>query len=188
MFQGRDRVGIPDAVAGAVSGERESRYNGVGMAWRGTNPARFVTMATAFVMMMASSATGGAADELRPARGNPLRVYVEGVRNSKGVIGYLVFDSSRGWPDTIKDTVRMDAMPAHEGTVLLEIPNLRTGDYGLVVIHDENSNKKLDRDWKGSPTEQWGMSNNPRAYLSAPPYDRAKFHIEHAMDLHIVLK
>jgi uncharacterized protein (DUF2141 family) len=158
------------------------------MAWSGTNPKRFVTMAAVFVMMAVSSVTGGAADELRAVRGNLLRVYVEGVRNSKGVIGYLVFDSSRGWPDTMKDTVRMDAVPAREGTTMIEMPNLRTGDYGLVVIHDENSNKKLDRDWKGAPKEQWGMSNNPRAYLSAPSYERAKFHLASAMDMHIVLK
>jgi uncharacterized protein (DUF2141 family) len=156
------------------------------MSFGGMNPARFVTIAVIFVTMAVNS--GGAADEIRAARGNTLRVYVEGVRNSKGVVGYLVFDSSRGWPDTLKDTIRMDAVPAHEGTVMLEIPDLRTGDYGLVVIHDENSNKKLDKDWKGSPKEQWGMSNNPKAYLSAPSYDRAKFHLAHAMDMHVVLK
>ena len=152
------------------------------------NPARFVTSAVVLVMLLASSVAGGAADEIRAARGFMLRVYVEGVRNSTGVVGYLVFDSSHGWPDTMKDALRMDAVPAHEGTTVVEMPDLRAGDYGVLVIHDENSNKKLDRDWKGVPKEQWGMSNNPRVYLSAPSYERAKFHVAQATDIHIVLK
>ena len=38
---------------------------------------------------------------------------------------------------------------AHEATAVME--NLPPGDYGVVVIHDENENKKLDRNFIGIP-------------------------------------
>ena len=33
----------------------------------------------------------------------------------------------------------------------------------------------MDRNWLGRPKEQWGMSNNPEARLSAPGFNRARF-------------
>jgi len=42
-----------------------------------------------------------------------------------------------------------------------EVHNLPAGEYAVVVLHDENLNKQLDRNWLGKPKEQWGMSNNP---------------------------
>jgi uncharacterized protein (DUF2141 family) len=44
------------------------------------------------------------------------------------------------------------------------------GRYGVVVIHDENSNMKLDRNFFGIPKEGFGFANNPRVVLSAPSF------------------
>jgi uncharacterized protein (DUF2141 family) len=104
-----------------------------------------------------------------------LTVLVEGVRNSKGVIGVVVFESARGWPEDTSAAFRRAAVPAQQGSTTVPIPNLPPGDYGVVVLHDENKNMKLDRNWSGRPKEQWGMSNNPPAHSSAPRFDRARF-------------
>jgi len=104
-----------------------------------------------------------------------LTVLVEGVRSSKGVIGVLVFESARGWPEDASAALRRAAVPAQQGSTTLLIPNVPSGDYGVVVLHDENENMKLDRNWFGLPKEQWGMSNNPPEHSSAPKFERARF-------------
>lgn len=152
--------------------------------------ANFKTIAAVALVVayLCCSAPAGASDELTAVHGRMLTVYVEGVRNSVGTIGYLVFNSSRGWPDTMKEAVRGDTVLAQAGTTILKIPDLRPGNYGVLVIHDENGNMKLDRDWKGFPREQWGLSNNPRAYLSCPSYERARFTIDRNTEIRIDLK
>ena len=101
-----------------------------------------------------------------------LTIVVDGVRNSAGVGGALVFKSDRGWPEDVSAAVSRKAVSAREGATTIKIGGLRPGDYGVVVLHDENENQALDRNWFGKPTEQWGMSNNPDYFLSAPSFEQ----------------
>lgn len=117
-----------------------------------------------------------------------LTIVVEGVRNSTGQIGMLMFNSRQGWPDELRDALRGTTVPAVAGRTVIKVDGLIAADYGALVIHDENMNQKLDRDWKGLPSEQWGMSNNPRVYFAAPSFDRARFHLSGDMEIHIQLK
>ena len=117
-----------------------------------------------------------------------LTIHVDGVRNSTGQIGMLMFNSKTGWPDELKDALRGTRVQAVAGTTTITVEGLAAGDYGVLVIHDENLNQKLDHDWKGLPSEQWGMSNNPRVYLAAPSFERARFHVAKDTEIHIALK
>jgi uncharacterized protein (DUF2141 family) len=40
-------------------------------------------------------------------------------------------------------------------------------------LHDENKNEKLDRNFLSIPTEGFGFANNPRVFLTAPPFAQA---------------
>jgi uncharacterized protein (DUF2141 family) len=104
-----------------------------------------------------------------------LTIAVQGVRNSRGVVGVLVFNSAVGWPERFSAALKAKSSPAQPGVTEIVIPGLPPGDYAVVVLHDENENEKLDRGLFGMPTEQWGMSNNPSYSVSAPPFDAARF-------------
>ena len=104
-----------------------------------------------------------------------LTIVVEGVRNSRGVIGALLFRSGRGWPEHVDAAFRAKAVPARAGITTVIFEGLPPGGYAAVVLHDENANKKLDRNFLRIPLEGWGMSNNPRAHAAAPEFDRARF-------------
>jgi uncharacterized protein (DUF2141 family) len=53
--------------------------------------------------------------------------------------------------------------------------DIASGTYALAVIHDENSNGKLDTNWLGIPTEGYGFSNDAKALLGAPSFAAANF-------------
>jgi uncharacterized protein (DUF2141 family) len=116
-----------------------------------------------------------------------LTVVAQGVRNSAGVVGVLVFNSASGWPEQVSDAVRKQSTPAKAGETEITISNLPAGEYPVVVLHDENENEKLDRGPLGLPTEQWGMSNNPSFLPSAPPFDAARFRLTRSERLYIQL-
>ncbi len=117
-----------------------------------------------------------------------LTVEIDGLRNSVGNIDMLVFNQAEGWPDEIPHSIRAYEVPAVEGTMVMKVENLPPGDYGVIVVHDENLNRRIDKDWRGVPIEQWGMSNNPRVYFKTPAYERAKFHMEGDMMIHVPMK
>ena len=107
-----------------------------------------------------------------------LTIAVEGVANSRGVVGVLVFSSAVGWPERVSAALTSEAVPAQRGLTELVVRGLDKGEYAVVVLHDENENQKLDRNRFHMPVEQWGMSNNPGHFLSAPSFSEASFRLE----------
>lgn len=102
-----------------------------------------------------------------------LIVHVTGVRNQKGVVGGALFTSGNGWPEDETKSFAHGPFPITGSTATLTFRHLPARRYGVVVLHDENSNKKLDRNFFGVPKEGFGFANNPRVLLSAPSIDKA---------------
>ncbi len=121
-------------------------------------------------------------------QGYTLTVIVEGVDERDGNIGMLVFNSPKGWADDRQVALKDIVVPAHPGIVTVTVPGLPAGEYGVAVVHDVNKNHKLDKNWMGKPTEQWGLSNNPHATLKTPSYDACKFQLKGDMELHIKMQ
>lgn len=110
-----------------------------------------------------------------PAPGKPLcalTIHVTGFRNSRGSAGGIVFASPSGWPEDKSKAVVHGGFPI-DGAQATEVFHLPPGRYGVAVIHDENSNHKLDRNILGIPKEGFGFANNPRVLLTAPPFETA---------------
>lgn len=139
--------------------------------------------------VLAQSGNNSAANAAKPAtNGYTLTIYVDGVNKQGGNIGVLVFQNDKGWPEDRFAAFKDIRQPAHAGTVVIKIPDLQPGTYAVAVGHDVNLNRKVDKNWFGKPTEQWGMSNNPHATIKAPPFDKAKFTLNHDSDIHIQLQ
>jgi len=99
-------------------------------------------------------------------------IHVEGFRNQKGDLGMTVFKSADGWPEDNTKALQHGGYPfsGDKASVKLDLP---AGRYAFAVIHDENSNHKLDRNFVGFPKEGFGFSNNPKVYLTAPGFSAA---------------
>nr|WP_109484885.1 DUF2141 domain-containing protein [Occallatibacter savannae] len=85
--------------------------------------------------------------------GCTLRIHVDGLRNSTGVVGSAIFKSRDGWPEDMSKTVNHWPTPipqgAREATAVME--NLPAGDYGVVAIHDETRITSWTETSSGSP-------------------------------------
>ena len=128
-----------------------------------------------------------------PTDGQPLctlKIHVTGFRNAKGRAGGTVFASPQGWPeDTSKAVVHGGfAIENEQATETFQLP---AGKYAIAVIHDENGNHKLDRNFLGIPREGFGFANNPRVMMSAPSFQSASTQVscpETDVDIRLIYK
>jgi len=121
-----------------------------------------------------------------PAPGTyTLTVQADNVNRDGGNIGVLVFNNTKGWPEDRFAALKDIVVPAHPGTVTVEVPGLPPGNYAVAIAHDVNKNHKVDKNFFGMPKEQWGMSNNPHATIKAPSFKTAMFSLTGDMELHV---
>jgi uncharacterized protein (DUF2141 family) len=123
-----------------------------------------------------------------PVTGYTLTVIVEGVNSDVGNVGLLVFTSEKGWAEDRTVALKDIVVPAQTGTVTVKIPDLPAGTYAVSLIHDVNKNHKLDKNFIGKPKEQWGLSNNPHAVLTAPAYSKCTFPLQGDKEIHITMQ
>jgi len=128
-----------------------------------------------------------------PAPGRPLctlKIHVTGFRNEKGQAGGAVYASPEGWPEDTKLAAVHGGFSIANGEAM-EIFQLPAGRYGVVVIHDENRNHKLDRNFLGIPKEGFGFANNPHVALSAPSFQTASVEVgcpATQIEIHLIYK
>jgi uncharacterized protein (DUF2141 family) len=64
--------------------------------------------------------------------------------------------------------------------------NVNPGTYGISVLHDLNSNQRMDYESNGMPTEPYGMSGNDMS-MGPPSFEAVSFEVG-AADQDIVIR
>lgn len=118
-------------------------------------------------------ATPGADAPPPDPNGCTLVVHVTGFRNQKGDAGGVIFASPDGWPENNEKAYQHGPFPITGDHATVTFEHVKPGHYAVAVIHDENMNHKLDRNFLGIPKEGFGFANNPRVAFSAPSWAAA---------------
>ena len=85
-----------------------------------------------------------------------------------------VFTSADGFPTDSKKAVDWQIKPP-DGDSVVFTAQLPPGVYGASVLHDENKNGKMDKDFAGIPKEGYGVTNNPKPSLRAATFKESTF-------------
>ena len=119
------------------------------------------------LLLIASCAGAHAAD---------LTVKVTDLRSASGVVKVTLVDSAAAWDNQAPRIAAGGARPV-DGAATIAFPGLEPGQYALMVMHDENDNGTLDKNFIGMPTEGYGFSNNPDVMRRAT-FEEARFEVE----------
>ncbi len=104
-----------------------------------------------------------------------LDVAIDHVRSAKGLIRVCLTADPKNFPACVDDAnATTRSIPASAPSLRFE--GLPHGDYAVAVIHDENTNAKLDT-FAGIPREGYGFSRNPPVMFGAPRFAAARFAI-----------
>jgi uncharacterized protein (DUF2141 family) len=135
-----------------------------------------VSLAMAVVVLGAASATPAP----ESAETSTVIVNVTGFRNAKGNVDALIFIHPKGFPEDDSKAFDKDEAPIDPNTMSAQIvfKDVPRGFSAVTVLHDENMNHKIDKNFLGIPKEGYGVSNNPKKAMHNPKWDEAKFPVD----------
>lgn len=109
-----------------------------------------------------------------------LHVIVTDLRNTNGWVVCHLFNNKEGFPIKSKKAMKyINDFNLKKGRAEFIFDSLPYGVYAFTIHHDENGNKKMDKNIVGLPKEGWACSNNVKGTLSLglPSFNSAKFNI-----------
>jgi uncharacterized protein (DUF2141 family) len=125
----------------------------------------------------------GAASQPGPS----VEVSLTGLRNTKGQVLVCLTANPKAFPDCSKDkgAVRMAVKAGSAAKFTVTAP--ANGTYAISLVHDENSNNKMDMTLF-LPKEGFGFSRNPAIGMGPPKFKSASFAVEGATAQAIKMK
>lgn len=102
-----------------------------------------------------------------------LRIRVIDARSSGGQMIFGVFSQPSGFPHAKENSINWQIKPAANGLVFE--CRLPPGRYSASVLHDENTNHRMDKNLIGIPKEGYGVTNNPKPPRRAATFLEAQF-------------
>ncbi len=128
------------------------------------------------ILIVCCIALGGHIGQaLAGAKGNII-VTVTGIKNSAGTIKIGLYNKQAGFMDA-KHVVQGLNRPAKKGSVTGSFNGLPFGGYAISIVHDENNNGRMDKNFLGMPKEGYAFSRNVRPRFSAPSFKATKFQL-----------
>jgi len=107
---------------------------------------------------------------------------VDNVKSNTGVVIFSLHTESTFMK---AEAVQSSSVKIENGKATATFKNVIPGSYAVMVLHDENENKRMDFNDNRMPKESYGMSNNPLSY-GPPQFGDAKFKVADTdLDLNI---
>lgn len=131
--------------------------------------------AAAFTLALALGATAAlpASAQAREDGLTSLSLEVSAFRNAKGTLNCRLFSDAASFPDGEGLRTVRAAIAGSQSVCVFD--DVAPGTYAVAVVHDENSNGRLDKNFLGVPTEGYGVSNNRTYAISSPIWDESRF-------------
>ncbi|HKO77599.1 MAG TPA: DUF2141 domain-containing protein [Flavobacterium sp.] len=106
------------------------------------------------------------------AQNSDLTVSVSGIKNNTGSLTAELYNAKDKF---LKISYKAISTPIKSNMASVTFNGIPKGEYTVLVYHDENNNKKLDKNFIGMPKEPVACSNNAKGFMGPPKYEDAKF-------------
>jgi len=117
---------------------------------------------------------------------NSINVEVTNILNKNGKISIGLYNKDDDTFSNMSKYYKGVNLDINDTKVVYTFKNIPNGTYAISIIHDENENKKLDKNFFGIPTEGYGFSNNIRPSFRGATFKESMFTLN--SDKNIVIK
>lgn len=112
-----------------------------------------------------------------------LEITVKNIKDEKGNIMVGLFTNES---DFLKKVAIGKVVKAFGKEVTVVFDNLKSGEYAVSVIHDENENGELDSNIIGIPSEGFAFGNNAMGTFGPPSFEKAKVTLSNKNDKQVI--
>jgi uncharacterized protein (DUF2141 family) len=125
--------------------------------------------------------------DMKNTTGN-LSLIIVGFKNDEGTAKVALCASEESYSSS-DTSFHVASLVIKEKRVEYIFENIPFGEYAIKVFHDRDNDNKLNKNFLGAPTEDYGFSNNVRGTFGPPKWKDAKFFFNSATSImQIVVK
>lgn len=117
-----------------------------------------------------------------------IRIIIDDLQNSNGYIRAALYNSKENYEKSREKPYKTESVRITNNKAQVIFQNVPVGVYAIAILHDENNNGKMDRNFLGIPKEGFGFSNNPKVLFGAPKFDEIKFDLNKNLVINIKIK
>lgn len=105
---------------------------------------------------------------------NSIKIEIDNFESNQGVVLIALFDTESSFLKHPFQKGRLEIANKKAFHVFTDVPD---GIYAISLVHDEDENNELTKNFLGIPKEGYGASNNAPAKLGAPKWMDARFEV-----------
>ncbi len=113
-----------------------------------------------------------------------LLILITGLDDYKGQLLVALYKSSDEFPGETPDKGWGTVIRKNEE--LIRFDHVPYGRYAIAVIHDQNNDGKLNKNFVGIPVEGYGFSNNAMGKCGPPTFTDASFIFSRNYDTRVI--
>ena len=102
-----------------------------------------------------------------------LEVTIPNVTNDNGEVLFALYKEE----NFMREPTFSQKSDIKDGKAMVKFKDLPEGDYALVVMHDENSNGRMDFETNGMPKESYATSGESK-FMGPPMWSDTKFKLD----------
>ena len=122
------------------------------------------------------------------AQNAPLEIELFGLRSEKGHVLVSLFKADDGFPDDPSKAIQKQRVAINNNKAIVKFNSIPNGVYAVAVLHDENDDMKMDKNFVGIPKEGYGFSNNVMRLTGPPSFKEASFDLSKTKKIEIKVK
>lgn len=103
-----------------------------------------------------------------------ITVKVEDVHSNNGKMFIALYNTETGF---LKQYYKGEMSKIINNSCTVSFKDIPKGVYAVSIFHDENDNGKMDTNFFGIPSEDYGCSNNATGFMGPPKWEDAKFEL-----------
>jgi uncharacterized protein (DUF2141 family) len=116
-----------------------------------------------------------------------ITVTVTEIENKNGNIVIGLYNNDSDFPTVGKEYKGAHVKPSESEKLTYTFNNIPAGKYAVAVWHDENKNKKTDKNFLGLPKEKYGFSKNVYGTFGPPDFDEVSFKVDNGENVKLTI-
>ena len=117
-----------------------------------------------------------------------IHLEISNMKNYKGQILIALFDRKDSFPQPDVTYKKAILKKIDDSVMKYTFKNIPKGIYAITLVHDENSDGKMNTNFLGMPKEGYGVSNNPKNMFSPPSFKQGKFKLNKTITFKIFMQ